>query len=82
MGLGDKGVRGQGVAAWPVMPGGRGVLEDKQGWQLPSVLGRHSQGGWGKQRLLCLGVLGTWGAAPVAETAGMSQNHAHPLLQQ
>lgn len=48
---------------------GRGVLEDKQGWLLPAVLDEHSQHGWGKQWMLHLGILGTWGAAPVVWAA-------------
>lgn len=49
------------------------MLEDKQGWLLPAVLDGHSQCGWGKQWLLSLelnlGLLGTWGAVPVAWAA-------------
>lgn len=65
MGLGDKGCQEAGGGCLANVARGRGVLEDKQGWLLPAVLDGHSQCEWGKQWMLCLGVLGTWGAAPV-----------------
>lgn len=69
MGLGDKGCQEAGGGCLANVARGRGVVEDKQGWLLPAVLDGHSQYEWGKQWMLCLGVLGTWGAAPVVWAA-------------
>lgn len=49
--------------------GGRGVLQDKQGWLLPAVPCGGSQCDCGKQWLLNLGALGRWGAASVVWVA-------------
>lgn len=65
MGLGYKGWQGTGGGCLANVAGGRSMLEDEQGWLLPAVLDGHSQCEWGKQWLLRLGVLRTWGVAPV-----------------
>lgn len=54
----SKGCQGAGGGCLASVAGGRGVLQDKQGWLLPTVLSGDSEHEWTKHGLPSLGALG------------------------